>query len=390
VRGFDLRSRTASCLYCTAAARWAAWRPISCPRSPREGGVARCFDLRPRTSLRLLLLRRGWVAWRPDSCPRSAGVGERRTAPTYALAQRRGSHGYGASAAGRHSARLLPSLCTRGGRRAAPTCAGWRARLRLALLYSIAARAAARLRLGGVAPDSCPRSAREGGGARLRLTLSRRVAARVLLRRVCGWATWRPDSCPRSTRGRHAAHLHSRTSSRLVRVLLRHVCGLAAWRPTLARAAAAGAARGSDLLRSRVESQLILLRRVYGWRLGKVASRLALALHARVGGARLRINSRTSSRLVLLRRVCGLAARRPTLALALYARVGGARFNPFVPSLVLLLQPSATGPPHVGPHESAEYNTQILNIKPISGQVTVPRSINDRGGTAVNSQLTAS
>jgi len=48
---------------------------------------------------------------------------------------------------------LFPLLATLGG-----------ARLRLTVLYSIAACAVARLRLGGVAPVSCPRSAREGGG----------------------------------------------------------------------------------------------------------------------------------------------------------------------------------------------------------------------------------
>jgi len=44
VRGSDAQRRGS---YCVPAARHrrAAWRPISCSRSPRKGGVARCFDL---------------------------------------------------------------------------------------------------------------------------------------------------------------------------------------------------------------------------------------------------------------------------------------------------------------------------------------------------------
>jgi len=196
--------------------------------------------------------------------------------------------------------------------------------------------------------------ARGGGGGRLRLTFSRRVAARtavVPLRRVCGWATWRPDSCPHSTREgrRRAAHPHSRTSSRLV--LLRRVCGLAAWRPTLARAAAAaaGAARGSNL-RPRAASRLVLLRRVYGWatwrpdvpslytrgcegRRRAAPTLLSHVVAARAAAARLRLSGmapnfcscccgcgrggdlrpRAASRLVLLRRVYGWATWHPDL-----------------------------------------------------------------------------
>jgi len=247
--------------------------PGSCPLCTRGWAARGSSYLRSRTASRLVLLRRVCractallrrVGWRGAQSLALALLvkGGWRAASTYALAHRCGSYFCGAGgwrgaqtlalalqakvsgarlrlalshsvAARKAMVRLrlggtAPDSCPRsaregGGARLRLALGG--ARLRLALLYSITARAAARLRLGGVAPDSCPRSAREGGGARLRLTLSRRVAARVLLRCVCDWATWRPDSCPRSTRGRHAAHLHSRTSSRLVLVLLRHVCG---------------------------------------------------------------------------------------------------------------------------------------------------------------------
>jgi len=129
VRGSDLRSRTASRLVlrcCGASASGGVAPNLLLSLSTQRGGGA-LLRLSPRTSLRLVPLRRGRAAWRPDSRPRSTGEGGRRAAPTYALAQRRGSRGYGASAVGRHSARRLLSLCTRGGRRATPTCDGWRA-----------------------------------------------------------------------------------------------------------------------------------------------------------------------------------------------------------------------------------------------------------------------
>jgi len=151
---------------------------------------------------------------------------------------------------------LLPSLCTR----------SWAARgsdLRWVARGSdsrscTASRLVLRRVCGcaGVAPDSCPRSAREGGGARLRLMLARLLAACTAAARLrLERGVWRPDSWTCSTREgrRRAAHPHSRTSSRLV--LLRRVCGLSSWRPTLARAAAAEAVRGSDL-RSRVASRV--------------------------------------------------------------------------------------------------------------------------------------
>jgi len=133
VRGFDLRSRSASrfVLHCCGASSGgvAPSRPVSCPRS-----------LRKRVGPLLRLTPSHVVAAR-TSAARACSV-----AP-----------------------RLLSSLCTR----------GWAVR-----------------------------------GSDLR---SRVASRHVLLRRVCGWATWRPDSCPRSTREgrRRAAPLKSRTSSRL-------------------------------------------------------------------------------------------------------------------------------------------------------------------------------
>jgi len=152
-RGSDLRPHTSSRLSTAAAAarlRLDSVAPRLLP-SAREGGRRAALtyalgrrgpDLRSCTASRIVLLRRvrGWAAWRPGSCPCYAREGGQCAAPTKALAQR---------------------LCST---------------------------AAARPRLGGIAPDSCHRSAREEGGARL--GCDRLVVGRGSWSRVVGRGSW--------------------------------------------------------------------------------------------------------------------------------------------------------------------------------------------------------
>jgi len=203
VRGSDLRSRTASRLVlhrCGASGGVAPPRPLHSLST--RWGVARCFGVCPRISLRLVLLRRGRAACRLDSGPRSAGEGGRRTAPTYAAAQRRGSHGCGGAA------RLLPSLSTREwAARGSNLC--WVVRgsdFALAQHRGSCCGASAVGRRGAQATH-------EVGGVRLRLTPSHVVAAQHCCRRTA-------LTC---ALGRHSPDLRSCTASRLV--LLRRVCG---------------------------------------------------------------------------------------------------------------------------------------------------------------------
>ena len=216
-RGSDSRSRTASRLVLLRrVCGWAAWRPGSCARSASEGGqcaaltyalaqrrgsyctaaasrggvepgplpsrftregwrvVARCFDLRPRTSSRLVLLRRRRAAWRqlvPSLCTREWAT---RGSDCTALRLAR------TAAARLRLGGVAPSSCPRsargGGRRAAPTCAGWRAAPTYALLAQHSGSCCGASAVGRRGKKLFALHTRVGG-ARLRLTPSRVVVA---------------------------------------------------------------------------------------------------------------------------------------------------------------------------------------------------------------------
>jgi len=274
-------------------------------------------------------LRLGGAA--PGSCPSSTREGGRRAAPTYVLAHsvvtrtarlrrvgRRGAQSLALALHVRRVARCFDLalarccgsyLCGAGGRRGAQTLAlalqakVGGARLRLTLSHSVAARTAtARLRLGGIAPGSCLRSAREGGGARLRLAMGGawRAAPTYAL-----FAQHNRSCCRASTVGWRCAQaalaiaLHAGLGgarlrralggARLRLTLLYSIVARAAarlWfggvapRPALAAVHARGAARGSDL-RSVAASRHVNCCSASAVRQRGVQT-LALALHARV------------------------------------------------------------------------------------------------------------